>query len=183
MEKSHTFIENNGGLQRGSIVLVKNIPSNTPTPGVITPTPGFIMLADNDEYRVAFIVNKKLIRYKIPAVEINTYLEDKKFIYTNGLDTPEHIKELIEFLSTNNNVNNLYNYPHISTAPIQPRPRPRPTYDAAEQYHTADSPQYIPDEGGYSAKSIRRRRKSRRHKKTNYRRRKSNRRKSRRYKK
>ena len=177
MEKSHTFIENNGGLQRGSIVLVKNIPSNTPTPGVITPTPGFIMLADNDEYRVAFIVNKKLIRYKIPAVEINTYLEDKKFIYTNGLDTPEHIKELIEFLSTNNNVNNLYNYPHISTAPIQPRPR----YDATGQYDTVDFPQII--QGGYSAKSIRRRRKSRRHKKTNHRRRKSNRRKSRRYKK
>ena len=45
MENSHTFIVNNGGLQDGSIVLVKKIPPNTP----ISPTPGVILMKDNEE--------------------------------------------------------------------------------------------------------------------------------------
>ena len=101
-----------------------------------------------------------------------------KFIYTKKFIKGAEIKELIDFLSTNDNVKNLNNYPDKSAAYSQSRPRPRPKSRPISRYpniqdYTVEA-QYIPDEGGYSAKSIRRRYKSRRHKKTNRRHKKSN---------
>ena len=180
MEKSHTFKVNNGGLQDGSIVLVKKIPPNTP----ISPTPGVILMTANKEYSGICIIDTKPFKFTINVVDIDDYLKDMKFIYTKNLIKGAEIKELIEFLSTNDNVNQLNRFLHISTAHNKSRsrsrpksrsmsrPKSRPSRYPNRRDNTVDFPQII--QGVYSAKSIRRRRKSRRHKKTNRRHKKSN---------
>ena len=178
MDNSHTFKVNNGGLRPGSIVLVKKKPPNTPIP----PTPGVILMVANEEYSGVCIINTKPFQFTINVDDIDDYLEDMGFKYTKNLITGAEIKELINFLSTNDNVNNLNNYPDKSAAYSQSRPKSRPksrSISRPSRYpnrrdNTVDIPPYIPGGGGYSAKSIRRRRKSRRHKKTNRRHKKSN---------
>ena len=76
MENSHTFIVNNGGLRDGSIVLVKKIPPNTP----ISPTPGVILMTDNEEYSGICIIDTKPFKFTINVVDIDEYVEDMKYI-------------------------------------------------------------------------------------------------------
>ena len=142
------------------------------------------MRTDNGEYSGVCIIDTKPFKFTINVVDIDEYLKDMKFIYTKNLENGAEMKELIEFLSTNDNVKNLNNYPDNSAAYSQSRsisrpisrPKSRPSRYPNRQDNTVDIPLFIPDGGGYSAKSIRRRRKSNRHKKTNRRHKKSNRR-------